>query len=129
MGTSNTGPDPTHLITIHLRSAAEHIRLANHASDNDRREVTDLYDTLGALSALLNRLPPLVAHLHRLVDRADATSYETDCDSPATDTLNSAELAVDEAFSKLTTASNAIDDACSALGHLRIHDPSTTDPA
>lgn len=126
---SNTGHDLPHPITAHLRNAAEHIRSANHASNNDRREATDLYDTLGALSALLNRLPPLIAHLHRLVDRADATSYETDCDSPAAETLNSAELAVDEAFSKLTMASNAIDDAWSAIGHLHIHDPNTADPA
>jgi hypothetical protein len=39
--------------------------------------------------------------------------------------LNSAQLATDEAFSKITTASEAITDACSALGRLRIHDTGT----
>ena len=124
---SNTEYDLPHPITTHLRNAAEHIRSANHASHDDRREVTDLYGTVGALSALLHRLPPLVAHLHRLVDRGDANLYETDCGSPAAEILNSAELAVDEAFSKLTTASNAIDDAWNAIGHLRVHDPDTTE--
>jgi hypothetical protein len=38
-----------HPITVHLRKAAEHLRQANRATVDDRREVTDLYDTLGAL--------------------------------------------------------------------------------
>lgn len=59
---NNTGHDLPHPITTHLRNAAEHIQSANHASDGDLREVTNLYDTVGALSALLHRLPPLVAH-------------------------------------------------------------------
>lgn len=126
---TNTGHDAPHPITNHLRDAAEHIRLANHATHGDYREVTDLYDTFGALSAVLKRLPQLVAHLHRILDRTDAGLYETDNGSPAAETLNSAELATDEAFSKITTASNAIDDAWSAIGHLRIHDPDTTNPA
>jgi hypothetical protein len=117
-----------HSITTHLYNAAEHIRSANHITHSDRREATDLYDTFGALSALLNRLPPLVAHLHRILDRADASLYETDCGSPAAEMLNTAQLATDEAFSKITTASQAIADAWSALGHLRIHDTGT-DPA
>jgi hypothetical protein len=114
-----------HPITTHLHHAAEHTASANHATDGDGREVTDLYDTFGALSALLSRLPPLIAHLHRALDRADANLYETDCGSPAAELLNSAQLATDEAFSKITTASEAIADACSALGHLRIHDTGT----
>jgi hypothetical protein len=117
-----------HPITTHLRDAAEHIRSANHITHGDRREVTDLYDTFSALSALLNRLSPLVARLHRILDRADASLYETDCGSPAAEILNTAQLATDEAFGKVTTAGNAIDDAWSAIGHLRIHD-SGADPA
>jgi hypothetical protein len=117
-----------HPITTHLHNAAEHMQSANHASHGDGREVTDLYDTFGALSTLLSRLPQLIAHLHHIVDRADANLYETDCDSPAVEMLNTAQLATDEAFSKITTASQAISDACSALGHLRIHDTGT-DPA
>lgn len=58
-------------ITIHLHNAAEHIESANHASHGDGREVTDLYDTFGALSALLSRLPQLIAHLHRILDPAE----------------------------------------------------------
>jgi hypothetical protein len=124
----NTPHDPSaHPITTHLQKAAEHIQSANHATHGDRREVTDLYDTFGALSALLSRLPPLIAHLHRALDRADARIYETDCGSPAAELLNTAQLATDEAFSKITTASQAITDACNALGHLRIHD-TDTDP-
>jgi hypothetical protein len=127
--TRNTPHDPSaHPITSHLHDAAEHIQSANHATDGDGREVTDLYDTFSALSALLSRLPQLIAHLHRIVDRADGTVYETDCGSPAAEMLNTAQLATDEAFSKITTASQAIADACSALGHLRIHDTGT-DPA
>jgi hypothetical protein len=126
---TNTGQDLPHPITNHLRHAADHIRLANHATRGDYREVTDLYDTFGALSALLKGLPQLVAHLHHILDRADASLYETDNGSPAAETLNTAELATDEAFSKITIASNAIDDAWSAIGRLRIHDPDATDPA
>jgi hypothetical protein len=111
-----------HPITTHLHTAAEHIQSANHATDGDGREVTDLYDTFGALSALLSRLPPLIAHLHRALDRADARIYDTDCDSQAAETLNTAQLATDEAFSKITTASEAIADAWGAIGRLRIHD-------
>jgi hypothetical protein len=114
-----------HPITTHLHNAAEHIQSANHASHGDGREVTDLYDTFGALSALLSRLPQLIAHLHRIVDRADARVYETDCGNPAAEMLNTAQLATDEAFSKITTASDAIADAWSALGRLRIHDTGT----
>ncbi|MFZ0117971.1 MAG: hypothetical protein WBR33_10130 [Pseudonocardiaceae bacterium] len=124
---TDTGHDTPHPITTHLRNAADNIRSANHATHGDRREVTELYDTFGALSALLNRLPQLVAHLHRILDRADASLYDTDCDSPPAETLNNAELATDEAFSKITTASNAIDDAWTAIGRLRIHD-TDTDP-
>lgn len=125
--TARTTPhDPSvHSITIHLHHAAEHIESANHASHGDGREVTDLYDTFGALSALLSRLPQLIAHLHRILDRADARIYETDCGNPAAETLNTAQLATDEAFSKITTASQAITDACSAIGRLRIHDTGT----
>jgi hypothetical protein len=114
-----------HPITTHLHQTAEHIQSANHATHGDNREVTDLYDTFGSLSALLSRLPPLIAHLHRALDRADARIYETDCGSPAVEMLNRAQLATDEAFSKITTASEAITDACSALGRLRIHDTGT----
>jgi hypothetical protein len=114
-----------HLITIHLHHAAEHIGSANQATHGDGREVTDLYDTFGALSALLSRLPPLIAHLHRALDRADARIYETDCGSPAAEMLNTAQLATDEAFSKITTAGQAIADACSAIGDLRIYDTGT----
>jgi hypothetical protein len=39
--------------------------------------------------------------------------------------LNTAQLATDEAFSKITTASEAIADAWSAIGRLRIHDTGT----
>jgi hypothetical protein len=125
----NAGHDLPHPITNHLRDAADHIRLTNHATHGDYREVTDLYDTFGALSAVLKGIPQLVAHLHHLLDRTDAGLYETDGGSPAAETLSSAELATDEAFSKVTTASNAIDDAWSAIGRLRIHDPDATDPA
>ena len=114
-----------HSITTHLHHAAEHIESANHASHGDNREVTELYDTFGALSALLSRLPPLIAHLHRILDRADANLYETDCGNPALELLNTAQLATDEAFSKITTASQAITDACSAIGRLGIHDTGT----
>jgi hypothetical protein len=125
--TARTTPDDpsAHPITTHLHHAAQHVQSANHTSHADRREVTDVYDTFGALSALLSRLPPLIAHLHRALDRADARIYETDCGSPAAELLNTAQLATDEAFSKITTASEAITDACSALGHLRIHDTGT----
>jgi hypothetical protein len=114
-----------HPITTHLHTAAEHMQSANHATHGDGREVTDLYDTFGALSALLSRLPPLIAHLHHIVDRADASVYETDCGSPAVELLNIAQLATDEAFSKITTASQAIIDAWRAIGRLRIHDTGT----
>lgn len=72
--TARTTPhDPSaHAITTHLHHAAEHIEAANHATYGDNREITDLYETFGALSALLSRLPQLVAHLHRILDRADA---------------------------------------------------------
>jgi hypothetical protein len=43
-----------HPITTYLHDAAEDIQSANHASHGDGREVTDLYDTFGALSALLS---------------------------------------------------------------------------
>jgi hypothetical protein len=119
---TDTGHDAPHPITTHLRNAAERIRSANHATHRDGREVTELYDTFGALSTLVNRLPQLLAHLHRILDRADASLYDTDCGHPAAETLNRAELATDEAFSKITTASNAIDDAWSAIGALHIHD-------
>ena len=90
-----------HPITTHLHHAAEHIQSANHASHGDDREVTELYDTFGALSALLSRLPSLIAHLHRILDRVDASVYETDCGDPAAELLNTAELATDEPFSKI----------------------------
>ena len=125
--TTPHGPS-AHPITTHLHHAAEHIQSANRATPGDNREVTDLYDTVGALSALLSRLPPLIAHLHRILDRADANLYETDCGNPALELLNTGQLATDEAFSKITTASEAIADAWSALGRLRIHDTGT-DPA
>jgi hypothetical protein len=122
----NTPRDPSaHPITTHLHDAAEHMQSANHASHGDNREVTDLYDTFGALSVLLSRLPQLLAHLHRIVDRADARVYETDCGSPAAEMLNTAQLATDEAFSKITTASEAITDAWGAIGRLRIQDTGT----
>ncbi len=125
--TARTTPhDPgAHAITTHLHHAAEHIESANHATHGDGREATDLYDTFGALSALLSRLPPLIAHLHRILDWADARVYETNCGNPALELLNTAQLATDEAFSKITTASQAITDACSAIGCLRIHDTGT----
>jgi hypothetical protein len=124
--TRNTPHDPSaHPITTHLHHAAQHMQSANHISHGDRREVTDLYDTFGALSALLSRLPPLIAHLHRALDRADANLYETDCGSPAAEMLNTAQLATDEAFSKITTASEAITDAWGAIGRLRIQDTGT----
>jgi hypothetical protein len=78
--------------------------------------------TFGALSALLDRLPQLVAHFHKLLDRANCHRYETDCGRPAAETLNSAQLATDEAFSKLSIAGNAINDAWTEIGRLRIHD-------
>src|SRR5947209_17789452 len=118
-------PSLIHPNTTHLRDAAEQIRLANHASYRDRREITELYDTFGALSTLLTRLPQLVAHLHKLLDRAHPHLYDTDCGRPAAETLNSTQLATDEAFAKLTTAGNAINDAWTDIGHLRIHDPDT----
>jgi hypothetical protein len=122
----NTPHDPSaHPITTHLHHAAQHMQSANHATHGDRREVTDVYDTFGALSALLSRLPQLIAHLHRALDRADANLYETDCGSPAVELLNTAQLATDEAFSKITTASEAIADAWGAIGRLRIHDTGT----
>ena len=122
---SNIPEGDTHPITTHLSNAIEHLRLANHASHGDRREVTDLYDTVGALSALVKRLPELVAHLHRVLDRADSGLYDTDSGRPAAETLNIAQFATDEAFSKITIAGNALDDACSAIGQLRIHDTGT----
>ena len=72
-----------HPITSHLRHATEHLRSANHATYTDHREVTDLYDTSGRLTALLDRLPQLLAHLSRRIVRADAAVYTTDHDSPA----------------------------------------------
>ena len=122
---TDTGPPAVHPITTHLCDAAEQIGLANHASYRDRREITELYDTFGALSTLLTRLPQLVAHLHKLLDRAHSPLYETDSGQPADETLNSAQSATDEAFAKLTTASNAITDAWTEIGRLRIHDPDT----
>ena len=122
---TDTEHSMVHPITTHLRDAAEAIRLANHASYGDQREVTELYDTYGALSALLTRVPQLVAHLHNLLDRANSQLYETDCGRPPAETLNSAQLATDEAFGKITTAGNAINDAWTEIGRLRIHDRDT----
>jgi hypothetical protein len=119
---------PVHPITSHLQSATEHLRSANHATYTDYREVTDLYDTLGALTALLDRLPQLLAHLSRRIVRVDAAVYTTDHDSPAEDTLNIAELAITDATRTLTSTATDIKAAWTAIGHLRIHDTGT-DPA
>ena len=112
----------THPITAHLRHATEDLRSANHATYHDYREVLDLYDTLGALTTLLDRFPQLLAHLSRLIGRADATLYTTDDNTPAPDTLNIAELAITDAIRTLADAARAAGTAWSAIGHLRIHD-------
>ena len=117
--------DSTHPITTHLRNAAEHIRLANHASHDNRRELTDLCDTFSVLSTLLYRLHDFIRHLHRIVDRADASFYETYDGRPAAETLDRVGRATDEAFSKINIASNTIRDAVSDIGQLRIHDTGT----
>jgi len=125
-----TSDDDTviHPITTHLLHAAEHLRLANHATHSDRREITELYDTFGALHVLLERLPQLLGHLWWLLNRADAILYTTDCGRPAQENLNCAELAMSDALGNLGPIIIAISDAWSDIGHLRLHDTGI-DPA
>jgi hypothetical protein len=65
------GGHPVRLVT----AAAEHIRAANHATF-DRRPVpglaagADIYDTVGALHQLANRLPQLLEQLATLLTTA-----------------------------------------------------------
>ncbi|MGH3774531.1 MAG: hypothetical protein ACRDRR_02150 [Pseudonocardiaceae bacterium] len=118
----------THPITRNLRDAAEHLRLANHATYGDRREVTELYDTFGALSSLLDRFPQLLRHLWQVLNRADATLYTTDNGTPAQETLNSAELSLADAMVHTENLRSVIPGAWSDIGHVRTHDTGT-DPA
>lgn len=119
---NNTG---THPITVHLRDAAEHLRLANHSTYGHRREVTDLYDTVGALSALTDRLTQLLGHLWRNLNQANAALYTTNNETPAQDTLNSAELSLADAMVHTEKLRTVINGAWSDIGHIRIHDTGT----
>lgn len=119
-----------HPITTHVRHAAEHLRQANHATFSDRREVTELYDTLGALDSAIRRLPQLIEHLRRIVAHADAGFYRHDDESAhAADTLNLAQQALSTALTAAGQLKQALGDAWCDIGHLRLHDPDATDPA
>lgn len=122
---TNDDNTSTHPITVHLRDAAEHLRLANHCTYGHRREVTELYDTFGALSALVDRLPQLLGHLWRNLNQTNAALYTTDNETPAQDTLNSAELSLADAMVHTEKLRSVINGAWSDIGHIRIHDTGT----
>jgi hypothetical protein len=112
-----------HPITTHLRHAADAIQLAHHLAQTDTREVTELTETLAALSSLLVRLPDLLTHLHRIIQAADANLYRTTSGVPAEDTLNSAGLALSEAQERFPFLNLAISQVAAEIKDLRVHDP------
>jgi hypothetical protein len=112
-----------HPITTLIDQAADNIRLANHASFGDTREVTELYDTVGALAALLNRLPHLLAQFQLIIRDADARSYiDASGESDADHLLFLTEGLLAEATASITEASGFINGAWSHIGRLRPRD-------
>jgi hypothetical protein len=118
-----TSANTTHPITTLIDQAAENIRLANHASFGDTREVTELYDTLGSLTRLLKRLPQLLDHCRLIVRDADAGSYlDTSDDSGADYLLHLTEACLTEVSTEVTEAVELISSAWSQIGRLRPRD-------
>lgn len=112
MNATDTNP-----ITTHLREAAEQIRAANHATFTDRREVTDLYHTLGALCTLLERLPQLVAHL-RNVCNADPATYYHDQRGDVTQILRIAYDRLHDLHTNITALTADAYQAFNVISHL-----------
>lgn len=116
--THNPAGHGAHPITAHLREAAEHLRLANHATHHDRRNAAELYDTLGELSELLGRLPQLVAHLAGIIDRAEPADFYDDRRENVAHTLRRAVIECDEVRFLLGRCRDHSAEAFSAIGHL-----------
>jgi hypothetical protein len=118
------------LVMFHLREAADDLRQANHAIVDDRCEVTDLYDILGALDSVSQRLPYLIGYLRRVVAGADADFYRHDDESAeVAEILNLAERALDGAFEAACQLCDELGEAWCGIAHLRVHDPDVTDRA
>ncbi|MQA14169.1 MAG: hypothetical protein GEV09_08345 [Pseudonocardiaceae bacterium] len=117
-----TTENGTHPIIIRVRQAADDIRLANHATYGNRCEVIDLYELLGSLTELLQRLPQLIAYLRDVLDDADSQFYEHDRGDSSDDTLNLADFCLIDALSSLALAHGALSQAWTEIGHLRPRD-------
>jgi hypothetical protein len=125
---TNLDHNRVHPITRHLREAIEHLRHANRATVDDRREVTDLYDTLGALHSVIHHLPHLMAHLRWIVVCADADFYRHDDGSTdVAENLSLAEQALGAALQAVGQVNRGISEAWCGVAHLRAYDPDATD--
>lgn len=111
-------------IVAHLREAAEHVRLANHAANHDRRSAPELYDTVGALHELVSGLPQLIKRLDNLVTNTNPQQCYHAHDGDVTDTLDHAASLLTDA--RISTGAVISDVACvfNKLGYLGI---TTTD--
>ncbi len=114
------GPLGPHPITTHVREAAEQIRLANHATYGDRRTANELYDTLAALVALVDRLPQLLEHLAEVVRGSIPDHYYHDHGENVQDTLQTAFDRLDHARYVVPDLRWHLNQAFSAIGHVGI---------
>ncbi len=115
MNNTDTG---THPITTHVRDAAEQIRLANHATHTDHRNVTEIYDTITALHTLFERLPHLLGHLLAIVAGAEPGTHYHDTGGNVTDALQWAEAHLADAITTVGAVCNHLATAASHISHL-----------
>lgn len=119
-----TTDNATHPITTRVQQGAEQIRLANHATHGNRCEVIDLYELLGSLTELIQRIPQLIEHLRDVIGDADAALYKHDHPGQSSEEeLNLADFCLIDALGSLALVRGALSQVWTDLGHLRPHDP------
>lgn len=111
------GPHP---ITTHVRETAEQIRLANHATYGDRATANELYDTLGALVALADRLPQLLEHLAEVVRDSIPDHYYHDYGEDVQAALQTTSDRLDHARYVIPDLRWHLNQAFSAIGHVGV---------
>ena len=102
----------------HLTDAAEHVRAANHAALSGRLDAPEAYNVAGALDELVGRLPQLVAHLARVLDRAPRVGLFDDRGRDPEIALADAGHALAAALGSLDALGVHVRTAHNALGHL-----------
>lgn len=101
------------------RTAAEGIRLLNHATIHRRLSPSGVYDVLGQLSAMASRLPQTLGQMERDVrEQRDEGLLVRDRGLPVAESVAALELAMADALSGVYALHDGLSRAQSAISDM-----------